>query len=111
ELCRGQPTAGRETTPGEPPTNDGGLSGTPGLRFGRSPGVLSRPFPNFPELTWGLQKTLMIADIHKPDISTLLTRGHFYFGWTLIPQKVDNLGSPPYPWQKPVSYLYATASF
>ena len=22
----------------------------------------------------------MIADIHKPDISTLVTRGHFYFG-------------------------------
>src|SRR5262245_15926426 len=24
----------------------------------------------------------MIASIHKPDISTLVTRGHFYFGWT-----------------------------
>jgi hypothetical protein len=29
-----------------------------------------------------LPETLMIADIHKPDISTLLTTGHFYFGWT-----------------------------
>jgi len=24
----------------------------------------------------------MIVDIHKPDISTLVRRGHFYFGWT-----------------------------
>jgi hypothetical protein len=24
----------------------------------------------------------MIVDIHKPDISTLVTTGHFYFGWT-----------------------------
>ena len=25
----------------------------------------------------------MIVDIHKPDTSTLVTTGHFYFGWTL----------------------------
>jgi hypothetical protein len=24
----------------------------------------------------------MIVDIHKPDTSTLVTTGHFYFGWT-----------------------------
>jgi hypothetical protein len=24
----------------------------------------------------------MIADIYKPDTSTLVTTGHFYFGWT-----------------------------
>jgi hypothetical protein len=30
----------------------------------------------------GFPETLMIADIHKPDISTLVTGGHFYFGWT-----------------------------
>jgi hypothetical protein len=29
----------------------------------------------------------MIADIHKPDISTLLTTGHFYFGWTVVPSQ------------------------
>ena len=26
----------------------------------------------------------MIADIHKPDISTLVRRGHFYFGWAVL---------------------------
>ena len=25
----------------------------------------------------------MIVDIHKPDTSTLVTTGHFYFGWTV----------------------------
>jgi len=29
-----------------------------------------------------LLQTLMITDLHKPDISTLVTIGHFYFGWT-----------------------------
>jgi len=24
----------------------------------------------------------MIPNIHKPDISTLVTSGHLYFGWT-----------------------------
>jgi hypothetical protein len=36
----------------------------------------------------------MIADIHKPDISTLVRRGHFYFGWTQVPGEVDNPYSP-----------------
>ena len=26
----------------------------------------------------------MIVDIHKPDTSTLVTTGHFYFGWTQV---------------------------
>jgi hypothetical protein len=52
--------------------------------------VICRPFPNFPKLTWGLQKTLMIADIYNPDISTLLTRGHFYFGWTAVDAGIDS---------------------
>jgi hypothetical protein len=26
----------------------------------------------------------MIVAIHKPDTSTLVTRGHFYFGWTRL---------------------------
>jgi hypothetical protein len=30
----------------------------------------------------------MIADIQKPDIPTLVTTGHFYFGWTLAGKTV-----------------------
>lgn len=26
----------------------------------------------------------MISEIQQPDISTLVTRGHFYFGWTAV---------------------------
>jgi hypothetical protein len=39
----------------------------------------------------------MIADIHKPDISTLLTTGHFYFGWTRKEEKIDLIVSINYP--------------
>jgi len=31
----------------------------------------------------------MIVDIHKPDTSTLVTTGHFYFGWTSRPNTLD----------------------
>ena len=45
-------------------------SGTPGLRFGPSPGVLCRPFPNFPE-PQGLAA--------NPDDCCYPQTGHFYF--------------------------------
>jgi hypothetical protein len=31
----------------------------------------------------------MTVDIHKPDTSTLVTTGHFYFGWTVVAGTVD----------------------
>ena len=31
----------------------------------------------------------MIVDIHKPDTSTLVTTGHFYFGWTADVRATD----------------------
>ena len=31
----------------------------------------------------------MSVDIHKPDTSTLVTTGHFYFGWTLGLHRID----------------------
>jgi hypothetical protein len=39
----------------------------------------------------------MIVDIHKPDTSTLVTRGHFYFGWTESEEKIDLIVSINYP--------------
>src|SRR5262245_28307947 len=35
----------------------------------------------------------MITSIHKPDISTLVTRGHFYFGWTSASISFTSLSS------------------
>ena len=35
----------------------------------------------------------MIVDIHKPDTSTLVTTGHFYFGWTNSPARIANLAA------------------
>jgi hypothetical protein len=40
----------------------------------------------------------MIADIHKPDISTLVTTGHFYFGWTSKKQAVDEFFTAVVAW-------------
>jgi hypothetical protein len=43
-----------------------------------------------------LCETLMIADIHRPDISTLLSE-HFYFGWTENARCIDRAPYNPYP--------------
>ena len=32
----------------------------------------------------GFLQTLMIVDIHKPDTSTLVTTGHFYFSGQIL---------------------------
>ena len=39
----------------------------------------------------------MTIDIHKPDTSTLVTTGHFYFGWTESEEKIDLIVSINYP--------------
>ena len=39
----------------------------------------------------------MIVDIHKPDTSTLVTTGHFYFGWTLEQGRVVKHAGRGYP--------------
>jgi len=39
----------------------------------------------------------MIVDIHKPDTSTLVTTGHFYFGWTELEAGLLNAAALVYP--------------
>ena len=49
--------------------------------------------PKLPPNARGFLQTLMIVDIHKPDTSTLVTTGHFYFGWTNSPARIANLAA------------------
>ncbi len=88
-LARGDGIARRQITPGEVSTKDRGQLSPTVLRFSLCPGVICRHLPNSPEPTLVSLKNPMIPDIHKPDISTLVRRGHFYFGWTKAREILD----------------------